>query len=157
MNSHQKNSKDIQTLLPTRKTPPDKSPPPDRARSLLHRGVHKSGGHPWRASSVLLQLSFLQLVLMRLTAAACTMTPPNSPADYTYNIGTGAYTFTITDWTLDVDCDNTSQTIAITSTPETFVTLPDRTVSVTTIDKSLDGSTYDFTVTATLVGGTVDG
>ena len=154
--SLQKNIKDIQTLLPTRKTPPDKSPPPDRARSLLHRGVHKSSGHPWRASSVLLLLSFLQLVLLRLAAAACTMDPPNSPDDYTYNIGTGTYSFTIADWTL-TDCDNTSQTIAITPTTETFVSLTDRTVSVTTTDTSLDGSTYDFTVTATLVGGTADG
>jgi hypothetical protein len=85
-----------------------------------------------------------------------TYTPPSSPSDYTYLIGTGPYSFTVPAWTKgDSDCSY-SETIAFTPS-HAAVALTTRTVKVVSGDKTLDGTNQTFTVTSTLTSDPFSG
>ena len=83
-------------------------------------------------------------------------TAPSNPAAYTYKIGTGPYSFTIPAYTKNAACTY-SESLSISPSTHSWLTLSGRTVQVLTGDKSLDATDVTFTVTSTLTSDPFSG
>jgi hypothetical protein len=79
----------------------------------------------------------------------CLMTAPSSPALYTYKIDTAAYSWTVPVFNSNVLCTATT-TLSVSPT-RTWLTINSsaRTLTVSTTDLSLAGTSVAFTLTAT--------
>ena len=100
-------------------------------------------------------LLFLLSLLSGTANCVCidptTLTPPSSPSTYTFDIGGSDYSFTIDAWTQGVDC-NFSETLTFSPDLSTLAWISElsRTVTISTSDLSLHGTSTTFTVTSTV-------
>lgn len=88
---------------------------------------------------------------IRLDNPCAGMTAP-SVSDVTYQLGNGAETWTIADWTKDAACTWT-ETLTISPSNIAWMSLSSRTISISETNTSLHGNSQAFTVTSTLDDG----
>lgn len=85
----------------------------------------------------------------------CPMTAPSNPADYTYSIGASAYTWTVAAY-IPSSASGCTYTETLTlaksngDAAPSWITISSRTITVSTTDISLHGTSATFRVTSTL-------